>query len=286
MRIAAVNWEIWPDCDQMDRFEEHASILFDRAAQGGAELVVLPENNTYEWLAFLPETDARDVPRLLAEHADRYGAFLQSEAQWRGMTIVGGSCFAQRGERLLNVCPVAFPGGQPIQWVPKVKLTQFEIEPQRLDPGAGLRRLSDPQLGVLVCYDSEFPEAGRVLAESGVRVLCVPAYTETVYGFQRVRWSCLARAIENQIVVVHSSLVGSLGKEPVPETWGSSAIIQPSLAELADAEGRVVHETATNVEEVLVIDVHLASVEAARSKGDVRNWADRDPGVWQFSPEP
>jgi predicted amidohydrolase len=36
--------------------------------------------------------------------------------------------------------------------------------------------------------------------------------------------------VENQVFVLHASLVGDIGREPVPESYGSSAIIAPSMA--------------------------------------------------------
>src|SRR3569832_94081 len=122
-------------------------------------------------------------------------------------------------------------------------------------PGQNLIRMHDSRLGVTICYDSEFPESGRALAEEGVLVQCVPAFTETQRGFQRVRWSCRARAIENQNFVVHASLVGSLGREPAPSTYGSSAILTPSI-EPFPIEA-VLAETELGEEGVIVADLDL-----------------------------
>jgi predicted amidohydrolase len=99
-----------------------------------------------------------------------------------------------------------------------------------------------------------------------------------MHGFHRVRESCRARAIENQVFVVHASLVGSLGREPVPSTAGSSAILAPCV-EPFPADG-VLAETRLNAEEIAVAELDFEALVASRESGDVRNWHDRSRGDW------
>ncbi len=54
-------------------------------------------------------------------------------------------------------------------------------------------------VATLVCYDAEFPEATRVLAEAGTETLFVPSCTDDRQGDCRVRYCAQARAIENQM---------------------------------------------------------------------------------------
>jgi len=135
---------------------------------------------------------------------------------------------------------------------------------------------------VTVCYDCEFPESSRVLAESGMLVQVVPAFTETRHGFGRVRWSCHARAIENQLFVVHASLVGSLGREPVVSAVGSSAVLTPPIEPFPP--GAVLAETDFGVEGVALAEIDFATLLKAREGGDVRNWNDRNRGDWTVRP--
>jgi predicted amidohydrolase len=180
--------------------------------------------------------------------------------------------------QIRNVCHVVDSRGEHTTAQEKVKLTTYEREVWKIAPGRGLSTLPDQQTSVLICYDSEFPEAGRALAERGVLLFCVPAFTETMHGFHRVRHSCHARAIENQVFVVHSSLVGSLGREPVPNAVGSSAILAPSF-EPFPANG-VLAETTMNEEEIAVAKLDFNALRKAREEGDVRNWHDRDAEWW------
>jgi len=63
------------------------------------------------------------------------------------------------------------------------------------------------RIGILICYDSEFPRLGRALAE--VDIVLVPSCTETLAGYWRVRIGAMARALEAQCVSVMASLVGA-----------------------------------------------------------------------------
>jgi predicted amidohydrolase len=139
---------------------------------------------------------------------------------------------------------------------------------------------TDPPLGVAVCYDIEFPACAETLTESGCLALAVPAFTETMRGFQRVRWCAQARATERQVFVLHASLVGSLNREPVPTTYGSSAILTPSV--LPFPETAILAETPMNQEAVAVADLDWESLLAARESDDVRNWHDRHRGDYRL----
>jgi branched-chain amino acid transport system permease protein len=65
-------------------------------------------------------------------------------------------------------------------------------------------------IGVLICYDAEFPELARRLVDEGARIIFVPFCTDSRQGYMRVRYCSQARAIENQCFVVLSGNVGNL----------------------------------------------------------------------------
>lgn len=271
MLVAAVSWKL-RDIRHADGFYSHLGELVSQAAGQGAELVVLPELVVLELLGLRPELPGPDVPLFLADFADAYEREIAQLADRYQLALCAGSHFRKERE-VLNVSLTIFPGGVK-HFQPKVKLTTYEREIWRLGRGARLEPPSPP-VGVTICYDCEFPESGRKLAENGALIQCVPAFTETRRGLQRVRWSCHARAVENQVFVVHSSLVGSLGREPVPETFGSSAILTPSLEPFP--ESAVLAETALGEEGIAVADLDLQMLLEAREQGDVRNWNDRAP---------
>jgi predicted amidohydrolase len=276
--VATVSWELRRVRSDSEFFA-HFYDLVNEAHDKRAQVVVFPELQVLELLHIEPDLKERDVPRYLVQYAQAIEDWIARISDSSGMIIVGGSHFKETPEGIINCCAVGHPALGVIIG-PKNNLTAYEKEMWQLAPGDGLVRLYDSHLGVTICYDSEFPESGRALAEEGVLVQCVPAFTETQYGYQRVRWSCRARAIENQNFVVHSSLVGSLGREPVPSTYGSSAILCPSLP-LFPVSG-VLAETPMNEEGVAVAELDLELLDEARETGDVRNWNDRHRSEWRL----
>lgn len=276
IRVAAVAWKL-RDIRSDSEFFGHFYDLVNEAHRQEAEVVVLPELQVLELLNIEKDLAEHKAARYLAQYADAMEDWLKRISCSSGMTLVGGSYFKENGSGLVNVCAVADPG-RGLSLGTKNNLTAYERDVWKLHSGQGLAKPHDPRLGVTICYDSEFPESGRALAEEGVLVQCVPAFTETKRGFQRVRWSCKARAIENQNFVVHSSLLGSLGRQPVPSTYGSSAILTPSIEPFPVSA--VLAETKLGEEGVVVADLDLDMLEEARESGDVRNWNDRHRGDW------
>ena len=274
LTVAAVNWKI-RHAKGVDDVLAHAEELAVLSKDNGAEFVVFPENFAIE-LLLNENCEEKDVPSKLSQDVR---SALQEIAKRVRVAIVGGSHLEKSDDgQFRNACHVFDSEGAHVGSQEKVKLTTYEREVWNLAPGRGLAHFSNSKTGVLICYDSEFPEAGRSLAERGVLLLCVPAFTESMHGFHRVRHSCHARAIENQVFVVHSSLVGSLGKEPVPNAVGSSAIIAPSI-EPYPASG-VLAETEMNEEGIAVATLDFEALQRARETGDVRNWYDRDAESW------
>lgn len=109
-------------------------------------------------------------------------------------------------------------------------MTRFEREDWDVVGGQGLRvfETSAGRIGILICYDSEFPLLGRVLAEAEVEILLVPSCTDTVAGFNRVRIGAMARALEGQCIVVQAPTVGDCAWNPaIDENRGRAAIYGP-----------------------------------------------------------
>ena len=112
-------------------------------------------------------------------------------------------------------------------------------------------------------------------------IQCVPSWAESQRAFQRLRWGCLARAVENQSFVVHASLVGELGFEPVRSTYGNSAIISPSVDPFPVEA--ILRETEMNEEGVALADLDVALLTEVRASSPVANWQDRFRSHWRIS---
>ncbi|MBL8068223.1 MAG: hypothetical protein JNM28_07220 [Armatimonadetes bacterium] len=277
VRAAAVSWAI-QECASPDAFLGHAADLVGRAARLGAELVVLPESIDLERISYHGPIPQEDVAATLASEFPQVRAHCESLARDYGITLVAGSHLHEVEGQYFNSALVCTPDSSFLQ--PKNVLTQWELEEWRISEGQGLKLAEDQRLGTLVCYDSEFPGSARALCEAGAKILAVPAYNEFPRGFHRVRWSCHARSVECQVFVIHSALVGSLGREPVSRTYGSSAILCPPVEPFR--EDGILAQTPFNEESIAVADLPIGLIEEARDRDDVRNWHDRDKGNWQI----
>ena len=129
-------------------------------------------------------------------------------------------------------------------------------------------------IGVLICYDSEFPELARRLVDEGARIIFVPFCTDSREGYMRVRYCSQARAIENQCYVVMSGNVGNLpGVENMDIQYAQSCILTP--CDFPFARDGIAAEASENVETLTISDVNLADLNWARTEGTVRNLRDR-----------
>jgi len=184
---------------------------------------------------------------------------------------------------LYNVCALFLPDGRFVLQ-PKLHITPSEKSFWGIRGGNELRVIPTAKatVGILVCYDSEFPEAARSLADQGVEILFVPYCTDDRQGYARVRYCSQARAIENQIYVVTAGIIGNLPSVPAMDIhYGQAGVFTPSDFEFS-RDG--IHAIAdSNVETLLVADLDIHDLYRCRAAGSVRPHLDRRPDLFQFS---
>lgn len=193
----------------------------------GSKLVCFPEYMTGSLLS-IPGADPQSL-----EAWDRwttpYLELFSDLAKQHGMHILGGTHLVRDGDRWYNTAHLFTPTGS-VFTQRKLHMTPFEVSPWNLGSGEKVR-VFETDLGrvaILVCYDIEFPEATRVAADAGADIILCPSATDDRAGFWRVRYSCFARAIENQVFVVHSALVGGLPDvRGLEQSYGRSGLISP-----------------------------------------------------------
>lgn len=277
-----------------EEFFAHFEQLARDAKGRGCELVVFPELIALELLALDETVAERDVLQFLASHSETWEDLAIQLADELDMMIVAGTWLIEEETGFSNTAFIAYPSRAEFQgadgtlvagdYQTKVQLTAYEREVWSLVGGKGLQRLLDGRVGVTICYDAEFPESARALAESGAQLICVPSYTEKPHGYQRVRNCCLARATENQVFVLHSALVGGLGREPVVSATGTSAIIAPSFEPFPCPA--ILDETRPGEEGIAVTTLDFEALRECRESGPVRPWQDSRTASWQLLESP
>jgi predicted amidohydrolase len=270
IRVASLQYYIRP-VDSFEQFRDQVVSLVETAADYKSRLIVFPEYFTCQLLT-LGDTrqPITEQVRRLSDQVPRYRELLSYLAQQRGVYIVGGTIpVSGDGDTLYNVCHVFSPHGE-VGTQAKLHMTRWENEEWLVSPGERLRIFDTDwgRMAVAICYDVEFPELARVAARKGAEVLVVPSCTDDRQGFLRVRYCAQARAIENQMYVVHSCTVGSLPMVPaVSLNYGQASILTPS--DFAFSRDGILADGVPNQESMVIGDLDLELVRDSRERGTV-----------------
>ena len=198
------------------------------AKERGADILVAPE------LA-LTGYGTGDAIRELADDAEGpQVALLSRIAAEKGLTVVAG--FAERkGKAIYNSAALVDPFGRKIIYR-KCHL-YGDYERSLFTPGDAPPRAviwGKAMLGVLICYDVEFPEAVRKLASDGARLIAAPtALPESEHAAFIAGKMVPVRAFENQVAVVYANQAGADSKFSYA---GRSCIALPDGSEGASAD--------------------------------------------------
>lgn len=281
MKIAAAAYPL----DFLPDWDAYAAKISDwvaRAAQDGAELLVFPEYGAMELASLGGVEAAADLEAALHEvmrHQTAVIALHERLAAAHGVHILGASGPAMAdAPRPVNRAILYGPKGV-IGHQDKLIMTRFEREDWNIAPGKTLT-LFDTHLGrigVIICYDSEFPLLARALVEAGAEILLAPSATETLAGYTRVKVGAMARALENQCVAVHSPTVGPAEWCPaVDANTGAAAIYGPP--DLGFPATGILAQTTLNTPGWAIVEVSRAAIAKVRAEGGVlnhRHWAEQ-----------
>jgi predicted amidohydrolase len=230
---------------------------------------VFPEYFTMQLLSYLREPAPARAVRRLAQLAPDYEKLFTRLATESGLYIIGGTHPVIQQGQLFNAAHLFTPNGLVFRQK-KVHLTATEKGAYQMSRGHGfyVYHTEYGKIAILVCYDVEFPEAARVLAEAGAEILFVPSCTDERQGFCRVRYCSQARAIENQIYVAMAGTVGNLPEVPYMAThYGQAAILTPS--DYFFARDGIAAEGIINQEQMVISDVNLDLLGEQRVSGTV-----------------
>jgi predicted amidohydrolase len=137
------------------------------------------------------------------------------------------------------------------------------------------------KIGILICYDSEFPELARLQSEQDMQILFVPFWTDTKNGYLRVRYCSQARAIENECYVAMAGSVGNLPKiDNAVIQYAQTAVFSPS--DFAFPHDAIMAETTPNTEMTLIVDLDLEILKKLQNEGSVRNYLDRRRDLYKI----
>ena len=261
------------------QYEDKLAHWVAEAAVQGAELLVFPEYAAMELATLDGAEVAADLERSLfsvsdkLEEADRLHMKLATE---HNVHIVAGSGPAATESRPVNRARLITPTGQ-VRVQDKQIMTRFEREEWGVIGGNALQVFETAigKIGILICYDSEFPLLGRALSDCDV--ICVPSVTETLAGYWRVRIGSMARALENQCITAMSSVVGAADwSEALGQSFGAGGIFCPP--DRGFPPTGILGLREVNAPGWTIAEADLAQVAEVRADGIVLNrkdWRDQ-----------
>ena len=248
------------------------------AKVGGAELAVLPEYACVELGAALTGSDVADEPAELAAMVEAAPAILETmraAARRAGLWLLPGSMPVRDADGLIrNRAPLIDPQGR-IAAQDKHAMTRFERERWGVSAGSGPAVFQTPWglIGISICYDVEFPKHVRAQVEAGAWLILAPSCTDTMHGFNRVRLSAAARALENQCFVAITSTVGvAPWSAALDVNRGHAAVFGP--VDRGFPEDGVLARGALDMPQWVFADLDPARIETVRKEGAVFNHRD------------
>lgn len=255
-------------------YEDKLSRWVSEAAGHGARLLIFPEYGAMELATLDGEDVAADLAKSLRAVSDRLPAadsLHQRLAVAHGVHILAASGPCLQAGQPVNRARLFAPGGD-IGVQDKQIMTRFERETWGVGPGRPLQVFETDlgRIGVLICYDAEFPLLGRALEQA--HIILVPSCTDALSGYSRVRIGAMARALEAQCVTVVSSVVGQTDwSEAVDVNVGRGGIYGPP--DLGFPPDGVLAEGAMDVPGWTYADVDLDAIATVRRDGQVLNHA-------------
>ena len=268
-------------------FEEFAKIVeyyVDVAGDYRADFLLFPELFTMQLLSIKNE---EVEPEIAIEHMTSYTEkvkmLFHNLAIKYNVNIIAGSHPTKVDDQVRNVSYICLRDGN-IHQQEKIHPTPDEKYWWQIQGGDEVKVIDTDcgPIGVLICYDSEFPELTRHLVNQGIQFLFVPFLTDNRQAFCRVKYCCMARAIENQIYVAMAGNVGNLPRvKNLDIQYAQSCIITP--CDFPFARDGIAADTTPNVEMVAIADLRIDTLLEARESGAVRNLKDRRHDLYSVS---
>ena len=249
--------------DKKKNMEKYMQLI-DEAATHQARLIVFPEMSLQGYLENLSvykestvsyqHREAEVVPDGEATQQ------LMQKAKEKHMYIIFGMTEKdpEYPDQIYNTAVLVGPEG----YIGKYRKVHLPMDEAHLFcPGNEINVFQTElgKIGMLICYDKDYPETARILAVKGAQILAMPTAwslspdsedTETNYSVYVYDLLDRTRAMENQVFFVSSNQIGTTGDI---HYFGRSRIVSPMgkpVAEQLNTEGLAFY--TTDIEEEII----------------------------------
>lgn len=274
VRLGLVQWQMRPYRDVKDLMQQ-AEYFIDSLSGYRSDFAVFPEFFNAPLMAKYNHLSEPEAIRQLAGYTEEIVQAVSALAVSYNINIISGSMPEMVGESLYNVGYLCKRDAE-VERYEKLHVTPDEVKVWGMRGGNVLRTFETDcgKIGILICYDVEFPELCRLLADEGMDILFVPYLTDTQNGFSRVHHCSQARAIENECYV---AMVGSVGNLPKVHNmdiqYAQSMVFSP--CDFSFPINGLKAESTPNTEMILIADVDIDLLRELHVFGSVRNLTDR-----------
>jgi predicted amidohydrolase/GNAT superfamily N-acetyltransferase len=197
VRLGLIQWQM-RSYENIEALLQQAEYFIDAVSGYRSDFALFPEFFNAPLMAkdnHLSEPDAiRELSKYTQQIVQKFSYFSVSY----NINIIAGSMPEVIDGQLFNVGYLCKRDGT-VERYEKIHVTPDEKKVWGMQGGSEVKVFDTDcgKIGILICYDSEFPELSRILADQGMNILFVPYLTDTQNGFSRVRYCAQARAIEN-----------------------------------------------------------------------------------------
>lgn len=282
VRIGLVQWQMRQYKD-LDDLIAQVEFFVDSVSGYKSDFILFPEYFNAPLMAQFNDMVEPKSIRAMAQYTEKIRDRFRELAITYNINIITGSMpYIKTDGQLYNVGFLCRRDGSTDMYE-KIHVTPDEAKYWGLSAGSTVRTFDTDcgRIGVVICYDVEFPELSRILASQGMQILFVPFMTDTQNAYNRVRLCAQARAIENECYVAIAGSVGNLPRvRNMDVQYAQSAVFTPCDFAFP-YDGRRA-EATPNTEMILVADVDLSQLSELHTYGSVRNLRDRRSDLYQI----
>jgi predicted amidohydrolase/GNAT superfamily N-acetyltransferase len=281
VRLGLIQWQMRP-YKNLDELMQQAEYFIDAVSNYRSDFALFPELFNAPLMAENNHLSEPEAIRELAKHTSTIVKKFTELAIGYNINIITGSMPEICDDMLYNVGYLCKRDGA-VERYEKLHVTPDEAKVWGTQGGSELRAFDTDcgKIGILICYDSEFPEVSRLLADEGMDILFIPFLTDTQNGYSRVRHCAQARAIENECYVAIAGSVGNLPKvHNMDIQYAQSMVFTP--CDFSFPANGIKAEATPNTEMILIADVDIDLLRELHQFGAVKNLKDRRKDLFEL----
>ena len=281
IRLGLIQWQM-RQLNNLEALFEQSEFFIDVVSGYGSDFALFPELFIAPLMADYNHMSEADAIREIARYAEPIRKRFQEFAISYNINIITGSMPFLEDGTLYNGGFLCKRDGT-YETYTKIHITPNEVLHWGMKGGSQIKTFDTDcgKVGIMICYDVEFPELSRLMADEGMNILFVPFLTDTQNGYTRVKHCAQARAIENECYVAIAGCVGNLPKvNNMDIQFAQTAVFTPS--DFAFPTNGIKAEATPNTEMTLIVDIDLDLLKELHEHGSVRILKDRRHDLYEI----